>query len=835
MTSQRSALWPVVTIVIAVAMLFVALPDTFKGWAPDFIRRPQVHFGLDLIGGTQLDFRISEQEMNDQISGLQTQIAALKDANASAVKISSLEMQLQSTQQQKTTIVEAIRSVLEKRVNSLGVSEAVITPSYFGNEKHLLVECPGVVDVQKCIATVGKTIQLEFKEEFTEATVAFEAQVRDRADAAMLRITASGETLQTVGQDLGTSLGASYAPSQRFFKSDLPKGAEDLWRLKPGKVARSEGTIVVPGQDAKGQPTQETIRVIILAEALGPRTSTGRVVNDAPTAFQIVAERNVGSTYSAQEKFDLANVDPVLAGTLRGMKPGNLQVVDQGAKGATLVFLRNYTPAVETMAASHILLSYKGASGAAETVTRTKEQALALAMDIKKQIDEGGNFAALAKQYSDDSSGKNGGSLSTFGRGAMVPAFEQAAFALAQGAISPPVESVFGYHIIRSDKAPSKKADTATFDELNFPGTGEIPTIPAQSSGGKLFLNAPISQAKILADKALADLQAGKVNRMEDAVEMRTLIFSLKPTGWKDTELNGKHFRSAGVTMDPTTNIPVVQISFDDQGAALFGALTKKNINKRIAIFVGGSLVTAPVVQTEIITGTAVITGSRTFEEAQQLAQELNTGAIPAPIYLVGQNTIEATLGSEALQTSLKAALVGILILMLFMLVVYKFLGFLANIALSIYAILFVVILKLPLFLFSGQYIILTLAGMAGIILSLGMAVDANVLIFERIKEELRKGKMLKTAVDIGFKRAWPSIRDGNASTLITCLILFMVGTSIVRGFAITLGMGVLLSMFTAIIVTRWLIRQTAHLSFAQNSRILVGIENTVPKEETFG
>jgi protein-export membrane protein SecD len=415
---------------------------------------------------------------------------------------------------------------------------------------------------------------------------------------------------------------------------------------------------------------------------------------------------------------------------------------------------------------------------------------------------EGADFAALAKKYSDDPTGKKGGDLGTFTRGMMVPSFEAAAFSLAKGAVSDPVETQFGYHLIRADRAASTSFTITSFDELRFTGT----------------------TAKVDADAVVSDLRAGKVTAEEDAIELRTLFFSLLPTGWKDTELDGKHFRSAVVTMDPTTNMPVVQIAFDDEGGKIFQELTKKNVGKRIAIFVGGDLVSAPVVQQEIAGGIAIITESKNFEEAKTLAQDLNTGAIPAPIYLAGQHTIEATLGGEALHTSLKAALVGIIILMIYMIIIYRFLGFLADIALSIYALLFLVILKLPLFLFTSQYIVLTVAGMAGIILSIGMAVDANVLIFERVKEEIRKGKMLQTAMNIGFKRAWPSIRDGNASTLITCAVLFMIGTSIVRGFAITLSMGVLMSMFTAITVTRWLINKTAHFSFAQNTHFLLGV-----------
>lgn len=212
------------------------------------------------------------------------------------------------------------------------------------------------------------------------------------------------------------------------------------------------------------------------------------------------------------------------------------------------------------------------------------------------------------------------------------------------------------------------------------------------------------------------------------------------------------------------------------------------------------------MVNAEISGGTAVITGSSNIVEAQKLAQDLNTGAIPAPIYLSGQRTIEPTLGAAALHTSLKAALIGVIVLMVYMIVFYRLLGVVANVALLLYALLFYVLLKLPLGLISGQYIVLTIAGLAGIILSIGMAVDANVLIFERMKEEMRKGKMLSTAAEIGFKKAWPSIRDGNASTLITCAILFLIGTSVVRGFAITLSVGVLLSMFTAIVITQYLL-----------------------------
>ncbi|MDP6561968.1 MAG: protein translocase subunit SecD, partial [Candidatus Peribacteraceae bacterium] len=497
----------------------------------------------------------------------------------------------------------------------------------------------------------------------------------------------------------------------------------------------------------------------------------------------------------------LDNVPQAVRNALGSMQPGELRAVNLEDKTSGILFLRKFVPGQTELEASHILISYKGASSAGDDVTRSKAEALILATEIKTKLDGGNRFETLARQYSDGPSGKEGGSLGTFGIGTMVPVFEQVAASQTKGTISDPTETQFGFHIIRTDKVPTLTKNTASYEVLSIKG----------------------EDAADRSVEIIGKLQRGEIESIEGMVFLRTIFFSLLPTGWKDTLLDGKHFRSATVTLDPTTNIPIVQIAFDDEGAKLFQELTKVNIGKRLAIFVGGQLVSAPTVQTEITGGTAVITGTQNFDEANRLAQDLNTGAIPAPIYLAGQRTVEATLGAQALRTSMKAALFGILILMGYMVLVYRLLGLIADIALSAYAVLFFALLKLPLFLFSSSYIVLTLAGMAGIILSIGMAVDANVLIFERMKEELRKGKMLKTAAETGFARAWPSIRDGNISTLITCTVLFVIGTSIVRGFAITLGMGVLLSMFSAIVITRWLLRKVSQMPIAENTKLFCG------------
>lgn len=801
MARTSSRLWPTVTVLVGVFLFVVALPQQYKQWAPGYLRDASLHYGLDLAGGTQLDFRISEEEMEQQIDDLQQEIIALEARNASQEEIIIAQNQLASLQQQRQNIVEAIRTVLERRINALGVSEAVITPSYVGSEKHLLVDCPGVVDTQECIDTIGKTIQLEFKEEFTEPTEEYETQIRERVTQVKERL--ANEGFDVVGQDLSTELGVSYQPEVRYFEDELPEGMEGVWNRTPNSgLLEYDATIQVQGQDSASQPTLVDVPGVFLVEILQGRTATGRLVNEAEVAFEILANDDSSLTFNSYRDEELDDsINEEVRNILNASTPGDLKTVSFPDGRAGVLFLRKFVPGQTQMAASHILIAYEGASASDDTVTRTQEEAAALAAELKTQLNNGANFEALAREYSDGPSGAEGGSLGTYGLGTMVPTFEEVAISLGEGEISEPVETQFGYHIIRTDDAPFQTAAVASYDQLTI--TGE---------------EAPARAAAII-----GQLQRGEVTTTEDAITVRTIFFSLLPTGWKDTLLDGKHFRTATVTVDPTTNIPVVQIAFDEEGGRLFQELTKENIGKRIAIFVGGQLVSAPTVQQEIIGGTAVITGSQSFEEASRLAQDLNTGAIPAPIYLTGQRTVEATLGAQALQTSLQAALIGIIILMVYMVVTYRVLGLLANVALACYALIFFAMLKLPLFLFSSNYIVLTLAGMAGIILSIGMAVDANVLIFERMKEELRKGKMLKTAAETGFTCAWPSIRDGNMSTFITCAILFIIGTSIVRGFAVTLGLGVMISMFSAIVITRWLIRHVAELPIADKT-ILFGV-----------
>lgn len=265
------------------------------------------------------------------------------------------------------------------------------------------------------------------------------------------------------------------------------------------------------------------------------------------------------------------------------------------------------------------------------------------------------------------------------------------------------------------------------------------------------------------------------------------------------TTLTGQYLQKADVVFDQTTYKPQISLQFNDEGAKIFEDLTGKNVGKPLAIFIDDVLLSAPVVQEKISGGKAQITGNFTADEAKKLAQNLNAGALPVPIKLISQQTVGPTLGTDSLSASLKAGLIGFLAIILFMIIFYRLPGLLASIALLLY-VAFVLALFKPL-------VTLSLAGIAGFILSIGMAVDANVLIFARMREELSWGKTFNLAVEEGFKRAWPSIRDGNLTTLVVAVFMFFYGTSFVKGFALTLSIGVLVSMFSAITVTKGLLK----------------------------
>lgn len=283
---------------------------------------------------------------------------------------------------------------------------------------------------------------------------------------------------------------------------------------------------------------------------------------------------------------------------------------------------------------------------------------------------------------------------------------------------------------------------------------------------------------------------------------------------FKITELTGKYLKTAQISFDPNTNKPEIQLQFNDEGAKLFEQITERNIKKPLAIFLDGMSIVdtnadgkidaqdlyAPIIQDKITGGKAVITGEMNVQKAQEIVRRLNSGALPVKIgEPISQQTVGPTLGAVSIQKSLLAGIYGFLGVVLFMILIYRLPGLLASIALTIY-------IALVLSIFKLIPVTLTLAGIGGFILSIGMAVDANILIFARMKEEIKQGKGLSLAIQEGFRRAWPSIRDSNLNSLIVCAILFAVATSFIKGFALTLGLGILASMFSAIFITRVLL-----------------------------
>jgi len=269
------------------------------------------------------------------------------------------------------------------------------------------------------------------------------------------------------------------------------------------------------------------------------------------------------------------------------------------------------------------------------------------------------------------------------------------------------------------------------------------------------------------------------------------------------TGLTGQYLKSASVEFSQgqgTVGVnPFISLQFNDEGAKLFEDITTKNVGKVMAIFLDGALISSPVINEAIPNGKAQISGSFTIDEARELVRNLNYGALPVPVELVGTGTVGAFLGTDALGSGIKAGLVGIVAIILFLILWYRLPGLIASIALVVYIVISLVIFKLV-------PVTITAAGLAGFILSIGMAVDANILIFERFKEERRYGKTIKDALHEGFHRAWTSIRDSNISSIITAVILFWLGTSSIKGFALTLGIGVIISMLSAITVSRTLL-----------------------------
>lgn len=320
------------------------------------------------------------------------------------------------------------------------------------------------------------------------------------------------------------------------------------------------------------------------------------------------------------------------------------------------------------------------------------------------------------------------------------------------------------------------------------------------------------AESKPILDK-IKEIQAAQ-EKKEDITKIKDWTLALQNPYFKPTELTGKYLKSATVTADQITGKYRIDLQFDDAGAKIFADVTGRNIKKPIAIYLDGASIIdangdgkidnqdiyAPIVQDKITGGRAQITGDISVATATTIASRLNSGALPVKIgNPISQETVGPTLGSVSLQKSLMAGIYGLLAVVAFMIIFYRFPGLLASIALVIYVAITLAIFKLiP--------VTMSMSGIGGFVLSIGMAVDANILIFARMKEEIKSGKGLSQAIDEGFRRAWPSIRDSNFNSLIVCAILFLVATSFIKGFAFTLALGILVSLFSAIFITRILL-----------------------------
>lgn len=519
------------------------------------------------------------------------------------------------------------------------------------------------------------------------------------------------------------------------------------------------------------------------------KVNTGAVeagkVEDALTGLQDVIERRVNAFGVAEPLIETSKSggEQRLIVELAGVK--DIEKAKEMIKETPFLEFKKMEAPIE-----------KPAPEVSEEDKKYNEDQKKKALDLLAQVQSGADFSELAKANSEDPGSKEkGGDLDFVKKGMFVSEFDEVLFEknLKNGEVYPQVvESQFGYHIIK---------------KLEERGEGENKPSSAEAPAGREVRSQHILVAK---------------KTPPPAEQQPTFI---------ETGLTGKNLKGSDVQFTSQTGKPEVGIEFDSEGAKIFAELTKKNIGKQIAIFLDGQVISAPTVQAEITDGKAVITGNFTLEECKKLVQRLNEGALPLPITLIGQQSVEASLGKESLEKSLKAGAIGLALVMIFMIFYYRFLGFVASSALVIYTSIMVSLFKMS--VGTPWAITLTLAGIAGFILSVGMAVDANILIFERTKEEIRRGRSLKGAIDEGFHRAWPSIRDSNISTMITSLILIWFGTGFVKGFAVTLLLGVLVSMFTAIVLVRTILRTVIGEWAEERTSLIIADKKKSQEEES--
>ncbi|MCK9360692.1 protein translocase subunit SecD [Patescibacteria group bacterium] len=653
-TRQRVA-WLLVLFVIAGS---IAYPDP-ANWLVGQVNRlagtkiPTINMpyslGLDLQGGTRLEYE-----------------ADLKNVAPA----------------DRREAMNGVRDVIERRVNTLGVSEPLVQVVQAGESWRVTAELAGIRDINTAIKLIGETPILEFKEVNDAQRRPLTEQERMQMEEANRQERAKAEAVLAEARKPGVDF--STLVSSKTENVEHKASGGDLGFLRGDQVYDSVYT-------AASISTSGTV---------------------------------LGKVFDTPNYYVVAKVE---------------EVKD-----------------VQEALAKHLLISYQGAQGGFSTFT--KEEARAKIDDLKKQATPE-NFVELVKANSQEPGAiESGGDLGWFSRGDMVPVFEDAAFAQANGTVSDVVETEFGFHLIL--KQQERTVRDARVRAVEIRRTTEADLVPP-------------------------------------------------PEPWKSTQLTGKQLQSAKLDFDQYLGAVQVALQFNEEGSQLFAEITKRNVGKQVAIFLDGQIISDPVVQTEIIGGRAVITGSGDVEEAKTLARRLNAGALPVPITMIAQQTVGPTLGADSLNASLFAGLIGFALVALYMILLYRLPGFVSVVALVLYAALSASVFKMV-------PVTLTLSGIAGFILSIGIAVDANVLTFERLKEELaEEGRSLAAALEDSFKRAWPSIRDGHVTILISCAVLFWFSSSIIKGFALTLAIGTLISLFTAVVSTRtilrWIVTTRAH------------------------
>ncbi|MFA5351826.1 MAG: protein translocase subunit SecD [Candidatus Gracilibacteria bacterium] len=734
----------------------------------------KINLGLDLQGGTHLDYRVDTS------------------------KIPTADVD---------KVVAGVREVIERRVNKLGVAEPNIFESRVGDERHIVVELAGIKDIEQAKAIVGKTIQLEFKEQNTQIDPNEKTRVEKKAADFLAAITLKTKDGKTTFKDVFSDFEEKPKITMEedtdwVWESDVGDNFKPVLALQSGEVFPS---IIQPGQ---GDYYVDSSGSLAMKQGLY-------------VAQLLAKEENVDRTINNEEE----------------------------------------------RKASHVLITYSGAQSADAKITRSKEEAEKRANEILKLASvKDADFATLAKENSDDpSAASNSGDLGFFKKDAMVKEFSEAAFSETAkvGLLPQVIKTDFGYHIIKLEeikpasvektKETRVKMDKAFFStapdgwkttgltgqHFRRADVGSDPTTMRpivniyftdtavaeksinwwQLIGYIVALSAAIAFISSALGLFIGD-KSKSAKRDKIILALSTVLLAAAIYGISVINKQIAAEKAATIETTATTDEAKDATSETDKaGVQLFAELTQRNLHKPIAIFLDGLPIIdtngdgvinemdpayAPVVQSEITNGQAVISGLSSYEQAKSLVNNLNTGAIPAPVKLSGQYTVGATLGATALTQSLQAGILGLILVMIFMIFFYRLPGVIASFALVIYGVLLVAVLQ-----FLG--VVLTLAGIAGVILSIGMAVDANILIFERMKEELLLGKTLARGVEDGFNRAWTSIRDSNASSLITCAILFWFGSSMIQGFALTLGVGIAISMFTAITVSRTFMRAIVH------------------------